>query len=79
MPISSHCSTTATFLCPLQQTLKQAHPLPLTALSTPQVYSKGIRLPNRKCCMMGNLESTSTWYILTMPLLTCNGKCVGIG
>ena len=23
-----------------------------------------------KCCMMGNFDRTSTWYILNMPLLT---------
>lgn len=29
------------------------------------------RLQKRKCCMMGNLDSTSTWYIFIMPLFTC--------
>lgn len=30
--------------------------------------------PNRKCCMMGNLASTSAWYIFTMPLFTCRAE-----
>ena len=33
--------------------------------------SKGSKLPNRKCCMMGNFDSTSARYILIMPLFTC--------
>jgi len=28
-------------------------------------------LQKMKCCMMGNLDRTSTWYILIMPLFTC--------
>lgn len=31
----------------------------------------GKMLPNRKCCTMGNLDSTSTWYIFSMPEFTC--------
>ena len=29
------------------------------------------KLPNRKCCMMGTLDKTSTWYILSSPEFTC--------
>lgn len=35
---------------------------------------KSRRLPKRKCCMMGSLDSTSTWYIFSMPLFTCSPK-----
>ena len=31
-------------------------------------------LQKMKCCMMGNLDSTSTWYIFTMPLFTCEPR-----
>ena len=34
-------------------------------------HSKLSRLPKRKCCVMGTLESTSTWYIFIIPLFTC--------
>ena len=34
--------------------------------------SNGSREPNRKCCMMGSLDNTSTWYIFIMPLFTCS-------
>ena len=44
------------------------HPCRLSGLLH---YSKLSRLPKRKCCMMGTLESTSTWYIFIIPLFTC--------
>ena len=34
--------------------------------------SKGRRLPNKKCCMMGNFDRTSAQYILIMPEFTCS-------
>lgn len=43
---------------------------PTPRLDAAARHSSGSRLPNQKCCMMGNLDSTSTWYILIMPALT---------
>lgn len=42
----------------------------LAALLSAQ--SSGSKEPNRKCCMIGSLDNTSTWYILIMPLFTCS-------
>ena len=38
--------------------------------TTACAQEKSIRLPKRKCCMMGTLDSTSTWYIFIMPEFT---------
>ena len=38
------------------------------------VSQAGTKVPNKKCCMIGNLDSTSTWYILIIPELTCKAE-----
>jgi hypothetical protein len=32
---------------------------------------KGMRDPHNECCIIGNFDNTSTWYILKSPWFTC--------